>query len=131
MILTLILVKRKFGAIYQSKNWHKDATVLWNEACRKLKDKITEYDFFYEQKNLRAIEFATSLGAKKKLEHSILNLSIENLHLPSAKDKQELRLENYNDFIDLHDSLFPNTYLSGEQIVELLNTHHKSIRFER
>lgn len=120
-----------WGPFVDQETWHESASILWTEAQKKLASSLKSLNFFFESKNKRAIDFALSLGAKKQTENSILTLSSSQDRRHAKEALTELSPEHKDSFVRLHDSLFPSSYLSGQEIYDLMDQNNKVFILEK
>lgn len=113
-----------FIQVESDEAWNKVAAMLLNELKENTKE-IKEYGMFINSENVRAIEFAKTNGAVHKSEEEILVLNREDFKGNSYEDIKELEEEYNGDFINLHDDVFKNTYLSGNEIISRINCARK------
>ncbi|WP_461613942.1 GNAT family N-acetyltransferase [Clostridium sp. Marseille-QA1073] len=101
------------------------ALKLWNDILPLIPNKINKANMFFNYKNSLAMEFSNSLNFNFKSNEFILSLNredrIENLN----DGVRILKDDEKEEFIKLHDSIFPNTYYSGEMIVNKINSKNR------
>lgn len=103
---------------------NKVASRLWNELRRGTKG-IKEYGMFINSENAGAIEFAKGTGAVLKSEQEILVLNRADFKGNHYEDMKELKEEDYENFIKLHEDVFKDTYLNGKKIISRVNSFRK------
>lgn len=105
------------------------ALELWEDLTTRLGDKIHTYHGFYNEQNTLARNFMNKVGACKGSQHLIM-------HAPKKKGVKvdsrvgELGPERHASFIKLHDEAFPETYMSGLDILKRLDHEHKVFAVE-
>ncbi len=101
------------------------ATVMWNKMIEILPREIDLLSMFINKKNKNCLRLADSLHFTKESEEIILRF--ERFYTDKLQDIPivELSSDYYRDMQLLHDKVFPNTYYSGNQIIERLNDHRK------
>lgn len=106
------------------EEWNKVASRLWNELRRGTKG-IKEYGMFINSENPGAIEFAKGTGAVLKSEQQILVLNRDDFKGKHYEEMKELKEEDYENFIELHEDVFKDTYLNGKKIISRVNSFRK------
>ncbi len=92
-----------------------------------LSDEINDYELCGDVANQRLNSFAVRQGFTQN-QHKTIQLSYKKtklINLPVTSDVSELIPRFQKAFIQLHDAIFPNTYYSGKQILEMLNDKKK------
>lgn len=101
---------------------------LWEKAFHYFEGKLHTYFLFADTSNHSASEFASKNGFLLQSAQTYMSLK-EN----SAKGLRKISLltsHRHDDFIHLHDTLFPDTYYSGEEIIERINDDQKVYIFD-
>lgn len=101
------------------------ANSLWESMSELLPQNITTIYMFPNYKNKNVRHLAQTLDFHEHSHHAILTAYKKGfLKLPKV-DITELTENYYKDMKQLHDNVFPNTYYSGEQIINRLNDNRK------
>lgn len=95
---------------------------LYEELLAKLPLEIKTLQLFLNVKNMNGLAFAKDQGYIYQSSQIILVFSLEDF---SSIPLFELGEEHYNQFVELHDLAFPNTYYSGNQILERLGEKNR------
>lgn len=85
-------------------------------------DVEMKYTFFFSKENMECRNFLESINADRKVNEYELLLKKESfMPYPNTVEINNLNETYYNQFIQLHDFIFPNIYVSGKDIVEDIN----------
>lgn len=100
----------------------EDYMVLAKQLFEFAKDSIDvemKYTFFFSKENVNCKEFLDSINADRKVNEYELVLKKE-FFIPYLKKVKISNLDKayYNQFIDLHDYICPDIYVSGKDIIE-------------
>lgn len=98
---------------------------MWEDLLTKLSDKVHTFNGFYNSKNIHADKFMKMLGGVKKDSHLILKVENKDLIHEVDLEIKELSKERYDNFIKLHEDAFPETYYSGQEIIDKIDNHNK------
>lgn len=101
------------------------ALKLWNNILPLIPNKINKANIFFNYKNSLAMEFANSLNFNFKSNEFVLSLNREDRIENLSDGVRILKDDEKEEFIKLHDNIFPNTYYSGEMIVNKINSKNK------
>jgi ribosomal protein S18 acetylase RimI-like enzyme len=105
------------------------ALELWEDLTTRLGDKVHTYYGFYNERNTLARDFMNRVGACKGSQHLIMHASKQKgVRVDSQVD--ELSPERHMSFIKMHDEAFPETYMSGLDILKHLDHEHKVFAVE-
>ncbi|UTE72292.1 GNAT family N-acetyltransferase [Rossellomorea marisflavi] len=105
------------------------ALELWEDLTMRLGDKVHTYHGFYNEQNTLARNFMNKVGACKGSQHLIMHSTKQSgVRIDSSID--ELSPERHPSFIKLHDEAFPETYMSGLEILKRLDYEHKVFAVE-
>ncbi|MBL2486644.1 GNAT family N-acetyltransferase, partial [Klebsiella pneumoniae] len=78
---------------------------------------IQKFHGFYHVKNNNGIDFMKYLQAKKQEKHSVLILKKTNVEQCTMNQVEEASQQVFEQFIALHNHVFPNTYYEGNEII--------------
>ncbi|MBV6682376.1 GNAT family N-acetyltransferase [Bacillus sp. JRC01] len=105
------------------------ALELWEDLSIRLGGKVHTYYGFYNVENTLARDFMNRLGACKGSSHLIMHaFNQKGVRIDFRVD--ELSPERHASFIKLHDEAFPETYMSGLDILKRLDHEHKVFAVE-
>lgn len=75
--------------------------------------------FFFDKRNIECIAFMDLICAENKGDESILTLKRDNYKKQEFNISVEKLISEYEDqLIELHDSIFPDVYVSGKDIIQ-------------
>ncbi|WP_028594749.1 GNAT family N-acetyltransferase [Paenibacillus assamensis] len=113
-----------WGPFMKADKWgHIDK--LWGQMVELLPPEIHSLSMFPNKKNAPVIQLAEYFDFAKESEQAILKFQQADRCKLTEAGADELTEYYYADMIELHDHVFPNTYYSGQQIVERVNEHRK------
>ncbi|MFL0252401.1 GNAT family N-acetyltransferase [Clostridium neuense] len=114
-----------WGPFVEYENWQHCAMEMWKELIKRIPRK-TKITFFYTAQNANCIAFAEKLSTKNINHYFIMELKKTNFKL-KVEDGicTELSDKFYEDFINLHESTFKDSYYSGKQIIEKISDNNK------
>ncbi len=99
---------------------------LHNALVSSLPNQIKRMDSFLNEQNRSGFQFYTSMGYTIMGETHVYHLERKNgMIWEKQKDVHEVSAETETSFIDMHDSIFPETYVTGEQILSTLGKWDK------
>ncbi|MEK5520716.1 MULTISPECIES: GNAT family N-acetyltransferase [Heyndrickxia] len=116
-----------WGPFIKGNDWNSIANELWMHLMEELPIQINRFNGFYNTENHHAGTFMQQHNFIKGNIHLLLSANqsqekpINDIHL------LDLPPEEYNQFITLHDELFPHSYYDGKGIVKRLNNVRKVI----
>ncbi|OPJ64037.1 GNAT family N-acetyltransferase [Clostridium oryzae] len=90
-----------------------------------LPQNVKTLHMFPNKQNTHVIDLAKKLGFHNHGGHTILMFSNKYIGMPTNELAIELSQEYFQDFVNLHDTVFPNAYYKGKQIIRRLNKHRK------
>ncbi|MFX0210358.1 MAG: GNAT family N-acetyltransferase [Candidatus Hodarchaeota archaeon] len=116
------------GPLVDNADWHSIADKLYTIAIENLlSDGINDYELCGDVANQRLSSFALHQGFSQN-PYRTIHISYKRnklINLPVTLNVSELTPKFQKAFIKLHDTIFPNTYYSGKQIVKMLNDKKK------
>lgn len=84
-----------------------------------------KYTFFFPKENKDYKDFLDTIGAKREVNEYSLLLKRGDEKLPThSLTITDLAMENYTQFIELHDDIFPDVYISGKDIIDDIGNLH-------
>ncbi|MDQ0175281.1 GNAT family N-acetyltransferase [Bacillus chungangensis] len=111
--------------INRQEDWLQIAENLWDTSMSKLNGSVHTFYGFYHEENQSAQKWMKKLNAEQKGTHAILKAERSSfVHKPKHR-LQEITADYYADFINLHDTVFPDTYYNGEAVIRRLGDEHK------
>src|SRR5215208_776073 len=116
-----------FGPLIAHTDWYTIADQLYASVVSLIPVHIRDYDLFCDVQNAHIDGFALKHGFPLTSENAVLLLSRE-AYRPSAKKETQVTTyqeQLFDQFEKLHNTLFPNTYLTARQIVEKRNKDHQ------
>lgn len=78
----------------------------------------TKFHGFPNKSNNLCAEFYKSKGMIMKGNHVVLECDLADM---SSVGYNLLEIDDYNEFVSLHDDIFPSTYYSGKDIISMLD----------
>jgi GNAT superfamily N-acetyltransferase len=114
-----------WGPFVLTANWNELAAALWAQLLAILPSAIRRLDFFLNNANQRAYNCYLGLGFHKpKVSHVYVAPSPPTpLLVPEPCDPLGPALAA--SFANLHNAIFPNTYYTGQDILDQLDGDHK------
>lgn len=95
--------------------------MLWNEMLNFINDNSLKYYLHCNSENTFVKNFASEKGFKVITEGQTMSLNLEKLDIPIFENISIASEKHFTDFETLHDTIFPGTYYSGKEIIELLD----------
>ncbi|MGG0718561.1 N-acetyltransferase [Robertmurraya massiliosenegalensis] len=109
-----------WGPFIFHSEWDEIADQMWRKLIEELPFSLVTVYGFYNIHNTKGNQFMKRIGAKKSGEHSILQVSVNNLI--SMKDSQlnirEIEETDFLPFQTLHNDAFPEAYFSADEMIE-------------
>ncbi|WNF24957.1 GNAT family N-acetyltransferase [Mesobacillus jeotgali] len=113
-----------WGPFVKDGKWD-NASCLWTSMLELLPEEIISLGMFPNKENHRVLELAENLSFNRHSDQTILSFHRSRLQELEVEQLHELEEEYFPDIIQLHDQSFPETYYSGEQIIDRLNEERK------
>ncbi len=113
-----------WGPFIIVENWEEVALHMWKELIEKMPFHIEKFYGFYHVENNNCARLMKDLHAKEQDRHSILILK----NIPRKRvicNVEEALPKVFEQFIALHNNVFPNTYYEGIEIIERLSDTNK------
>ncbi|HDR4513521.1 TPA: GNAT family N-acetyltransferase [Bacillus cereus] len=113
-----------WGPFIKAENWEEVALHMWKELIEKVPFHIEKFYGFYHVENNNCARLMKNLYAKEQDRHSIfiLNNIVEQRIICNV---EEALPQVFEQFIALHNHVFPNTYYEGNEIIERLSDTNK------
>ncbi|HFJ9452360.1 GNAT family N-acetyltransferase [Bacillus tropicus] len=113
-----------WGPFIKAENWEEVALHMWKELIEKVPFHIEKFYGFYHVENNNCARLMKKLYAKEQDRHSIfiLNNIVEQRIICNV---EEALPQVFEQFIALHNHVFPNTYYEGNEIIERLSDTNK------
>lgn len=113
-----------WGPFIKGTNWEV-VNQLWNRMIELLHDDINSISMFPNKLNKQVLQLAKDLSFNKHSDQTILNFNQNRITELVEVSIVELKEEYFEEMKKLHDKFFPNTYYSGQQIINRLNEDRK------
>lgn len=114
-----------WGPFIKAENWEEVALHMWKELIKKVPFHIEKFYGFYHVENNNCARLMKNLYAKEQDRHSIFSLSHNIVEERSICNVEEALPKVFEQFISLHNHIFPNTYYKGNEIIERLSDTNK------
>jgi hypothetical protein len=98
-------------------DYNSNAKMLFEKLKASNKPDL-KYTFFFPQENKKCADFLESVGAAREVNE--YELVLDTGHVKAGKVNQnitELPTQYYDDFVKLHDTIFPGVYISGADVI--------------
>jgi ribosomal protein S18 acetylase RimI-like enzyme len=115
------------GPIVEHDEWDPIADLLYDAILGSLPWDITNQELFFPDQNTRVRNFALRHGFEFYSAGAVLTLESGQEHYLPESTSQNLLDVHATQFIALHDHVFPSTYYSGKQLLELARDEDKRI----
>lgn len=109
----------------EGEQWNRLAEQLWDAGTSKLEGCVNRYYGFYNVDHQSAVRFMEDKGGRKSGEHHVLRLRKSALLTDGLSGLQDFTPEYADEFVKLHGTNFPNTYLSAQDIMQQLDADHR------
>ncbi|KKO55313.1 GNAT family N-acetyltransferase [Paenibacillus sp. DMB20] len=109
----------------EGETWASIAEQLWTAGVAKLEGSVDRYYGFYNMENHSAARFMEAKGGKTTGEHIVLRAeepAFRDHNFPSLQDMDPAYEEQ---FMELHETTFPNTYYNAKRILQQVNNHRR------
>ena len=116
-----------FGPLVEHADWHAIADQLYGAVLPLIPVGIRDRDLFCDVQNVHMDEFAARHGFARRSENAVLTLARES-YQPFAKRQSQVIAYHrsfFEQFDELHRTLFPNAYFTARQMVEKLDGSHQ------
>ncbi|MBU9714149.1 GNAT family N-acetyltransferase [Evansella tamaricis] len=104
---------------------------MWSEMVDLLPNEIHSLNMFPNKKNSYVLQLAKNLNFNKHSEHTILEFHRDTRNGIKDGSSVELREEHFLAMELLHNEAFPDSYYSGQQIINRLNEYRKVFVIEK
>lgn len=111
------------------QNWFEIAEKLWVESLEKIKNKVSNFLAFYNEKNDKCIKWIEKLQAKSKGTNIILTVTKGTFKNQTYHSIKRISAHYEQEFIAMHDVGFPNTYYNGTTIINRLDDNKQVFVF--
>lgn len=109
----------------EGAEWERMAEQLWAAGSKKLEGRVNRYYGFYNWHNQSAAKFLEAKGGMKSGDHIILRIRNDDFIRDGSISLQNITPQYAEEFKKLHAASFPNTYYSGEHIMQQLDEDHR------
>jgi ribosomal protein S18 acetylase RimI-like enzyme len=115
-----------YGPFVEDGDWNGTADEMWARLEPLLPGFVGELELFFNIENRRCEAFGTRYGfTRRKPDATVLRLDRRRAPEPAAAEEFT---DSFRDqLVDLHDRLFPNTYLPGAQLVRGLAADKRAL----
>jgi ribosomal protein S18 acetylase RimI-like enzyme len=117
-----------YGPLVDHVDWQMVADALYDAVLRLnvIPTFVHDEELFVDAANINIADFAARHRFIPGTPQASLRLSRDVMQLlPDAADVSSLTEAQHQNFIRLHDMLFPKTYFSGQQIIQRLGERDK------
>jgi GNAT superfamily N-acetyltransferase len=114
-----------WGPFVLTANWNELAVALWTQLLAILPSAIRRLDFFLNNANQRAYDFYLDLGFHKPKVSHVYVARCPPMPLLVPEPCVSLDPALAASFANLHDTVFPSTYYTGQNILDQLDGDHK------
>lgn len=105
------------------------AKVLLDSMRAQMKSQF-HYTFFFSNENIECSTFLKSLNAfQKPNEYGLLVHKMNSDQVKKSEKVQILPKAYHERFIELHDTIFPDVYISGKEIISDIEKNHYVFAF--
>jgi ribosomal protein S18 acetylase RimI-like enzyme len=116
-----------FGPLVDHQDWDAIADQLYGASLSARPSEVTDQELFCHTQNTRVQEFAARHGFTFHAEGAVLTLDLSKYESQELFDIVEFD-ETYSlQLATLHAELFPNTYYSAEQLINLSKEDDKTL----
>ncbi|MFL7891082.1 MAG: GNAT family N-acetyltransferase [Anaerolineales bacterium] len=116
-----------FGPLVDQPDWNTIADQLYEASLDERPTQIADQEIFCHTQNTRVQEFAIRHGFTFHSEGAVLTLDISKYESHELFDIVEFDEIYSLQFAALHAELFPNTYYSAEQLIDLSKEDDKTL----
>ncbi|WP_096155333.1 GNAT family N-acetyltransferase [Bacillus sp. FJAT-45066] len=103
----------------------KISDLMWDSILKIVPREVKTLSFFVNESNRNCIGFAVKQSAEEKGLHSILTITKEQLAEQYIGGMKEMADQERMAVVDLHNEIFPNSYLSGKRMIDNVNELNK------
>ena len=115
-----------WGPFVDHLEWETISMQMWDSILTLIPKEVSTISFFINELNVNSVQFARTIGAVESGVHSILTIrndQLEEQYLDSEIDI--LEIQDQAAVSNLHNESFPNSYLSGNRMLENVNDFNK------
>ncbi len=110
-----------WGPFIKNNDALETSSILLEALLKKIPDQIDSVTLFPDIRNRLVIDTGKYLGFKPVSKQTILTCTNQTLKAKKTQSVSKLPASHNEAFINLHNSTFPSSYLSGEEILQGLN----------
>ncbi|WP_216827346.1 GNAT family N-acetyltransferase [Alkalihalobacterium elongatum] len=118
-----------WGPFIKENKWDV-VNSMWEKMLELLPNEINSIHMFPNKQNKNVLELANKLSFVKHSDQTILTFDRNRQEDLEEVPLVELTEEYIAEMVDIHDTAFPNTYYSGQQILDRLNEDRKAFIIE-
>lgn len=105
-------------------NYNDVAKDLFIKIKSQFDDKM-KYTFFFPKQNTECSSFLEAIQARQEVnEYCLIFTKDQNTSYKSSAKVTELTKDYYEQFIELHDKIFPGVYISGKEVINDIGKNH-------
>jgi ribosomal protein S18 acetylase RimI-like enzyme len=116
-----------FGPLIEHADWQALADDLFEAVLPLIPAGIREHELFCDVRNARLGEFAVRHGFPLHSENAVLTLARGDYRPPAGRRPAILAYQEifFDQFEQLHQTLFPAAYFSARQMAEKIDAQHR------
>ena len=101
--------------------WDSLANQLYVNLLKIIPPEINDYELYGEKSNVNLQRFAEKFGYKTTEPSCVLNFSREKITNLPIQPLNPIKEEYFDQFKKAHSEIFPNTYYSAQQILDMID----------
>ncbi len=116
------------GPFIDHTDWHNYADEIYQAALEQIiPDGLKSYEVLGDVRNTNLKAFAQRHHFDTIVGAACLGLKRDQItSLPDLPTASPMTPQQYAAFVDMHNSIFPNTYYTGQELVDQLDEQHKA-----
>ena len=115
-----------WGPFVDHSDWQTISEKMWNSLLSLIPKEVSTISFFINELNKHSIQFARTVGAVESGVHSILTIRDDQLEEQYMNNEiYVLAIQDQTVVSNLHNESFPNSYLSGNRMLENIDDLNK------
>jgi len=114
-----------WGPHFTIDNWEPATAELFASLQQALPEAITIYDCYLNEENQRGLDFYRSLGLVFRGQAHVYVATRPNRVEPVVNGSERITAVATPGMIALHDTIFPETYISGKNIMKKVDEQHQ------
>lgn len=113
-----------YGPLIVADDWHRIADVLYAQLKPTIPSQAHEHELFFDRESRNCEAFAQRHGFQEHGDHAILNFQREQLSRVPDIQLAVCPPEYAGQLTQLHDELFPNTYMTAQEMLDQQDEQH-------